>query len=259
MGSKSRNPWGTASRAWLSVQLDAATGLPTELTYNGRTWTYRYNARGLLAGRGVAAGAGRTALGVRILHRAILDRQDHPSERRRKAASSPTSTRTANSIWAAGRAPHSTCSTLRRVYDDDARLLGEWKFSHFANPGGGNDVTEVTLPSQTKVTYEYGRTRTRMRWPERGNFVSAPCMRPEAHEIEHEERQYTPTVLRAARSGRAVGSAPSGQTALSPAAGRPTQPMYGYSTSTLPYFHEFHKPVTITERGPAGGVERTTR
>src|SRR6185503_6484393 len=34
---------------------------------------------------------------------------------------------------------------------------------------------------------------------------------------------------------------------------------YSYSTNILPYFHDFRRPLTVTERGPTGGVERTTQ
>ena len=81
---------------------------------------------------------------------------------------------------------------------------------------------------------------------------------PGGAEIEHEERQYTPAVLRAARLEEPWG-VPRLARRLVTRGGRTYTTDYGYSTSTLPYFHEFHKPVTITERGPAGGVERTTR
>ncbi|MET0214881.1 MAG: hypothetical protein ABW292_17855, partial [Vicinamibacterales bacterium] len=39
---------GNGQARVVSVQFDPATELPTALTYNGKTWSYRYNARALL-------------------------------------------------------------------------------------------------------------------------------------------------------------------------------------------------------------------
>jgi YD repeat-containing protein len=247
---------GNGESRVITIRLDAATGLPTELAYNGRTWSYRYNARGLLETVELPLGAGAPRWTFEYSN-------DQFSIDKITRVVTPQGGAVAYGY--ADRTFHfgSTTATfnvldVRRVYDHDGAPAGEWTFSHFPSPAGSNDVTEVTLPSQTKVTYQYGAyadpNALAGTWQLRFRTVESPS----GAQIEHEERQYTAGVLRAARLAEPWG-VPRIARRLVKRAGQTYTTEYTYSGSTQPYFHEFHRPITITERGPAGTVERATQ
>jgi YD repeat-containing protein len=247
---------GNGQARVVSIQLDAETGLPTALSYNGRTWAYRYNDRRLLE-------EVESPLGPQAPHWKFEYSTEQFSIDKVTRVLTPqggvVTYEYADRDFYFGPVK-ATFNVLgsRRVYDHDGGLAGEWTFFHYANPGGGNDVTEVTLPSQAKIVYEYGPytdpNALAGTWQLRFRSVQDPG----GAEIEREERQYTPTVLRAARLEEPWG-VPRVLRRHITRAGQTYTTEYGYGTSTLPYFHEFHRPLTITERGPGGAVERATQ
>ena len=247
---------GNGQARVVSVQFDPATELPTALTYNGKTWSYRYNARTLLE-------EVESPLGPQGPHWTFEYSTEPFSIDKVTRVVTPqggaVTYEYADREFFFGQVK-ATFNVLaaRRVYDEDGRLAGEWTFFHFANPGGGNDVTEVTLPSQAKIIYEYGPysdpNALAGTWQLRFRTVEESG----GAQVEREEREYTPTVLRAARREVPWG-VPRVLRRRITRGGQTYTTEYSYSTNTLPYFHEFHRPLTVTERGPAGGVQRTTQ
>ena len=246
---------GNGQSRLVSIQFDPDAGLPASMSYDGRTWTYHYNARKLLEEVELPLGAG--APGWRFEYSGEPFSTDKLT-RVTTPQGGVVTYEYADREFSFGGTP-ATFNVLdaRRTYDDNTRLLGEWKFMHFANASGGTDVTEVTLPSQTKVTYTYGTysnpNALAGMWQLRFRTVHSPAGNP----IEQEERQYT-ALLRAARSEQPWG-VPQLARRLVTRGGRTYSTAYTYSSRTLPNFHEFHNPITITERGPTGVVERTRR
>jgi YD repeat-containing protein len=248
---------GNGQARVVAVQIDPGTELPTALTYDGRAWTYRYNARALLE-------EVESPLGSQAPHWTFeystepfsIDKLTRVVTPQGGAVTYEYADR--EFFFAQGVRATFNVLSARRVYDQEGDLSGEWTFFHFANPGGGNDVTEVTLPSGAKITYEYGP------YPDPNALAGTWQLRfrtvqePEGTELEREERQYTPTVLRAARPEEPWG-VPRVLRRLIARGGQTHTTEYGYSENTLPYFHEFHRPLTVTERGPVGGVERRTQ
>jgi YD repeat-containing protein len=247
---------GNGQARVVAVQIDPATELPTALTYNGRAWAYRYNTRALLE-------EVESPLGPQARWTFEYSTEPFSIDKITRVVTPQGGAVTyeyADREFYFGQGVSATFNVLsaRRVYDHESGLAGEWTFFHFANPGGGNDVTEVTLPSQAKISYAYGPytdpNALAGTWQLRFRTVQAPG----GAELEREERQYTPTVLRAARLEVPWG-VPRVLRRLITRGGQTHTTEYGYSTNTLPYFHEFHRPLTVTERGPVGGAERTTQ
>ena len=247
---------GNGQARVVSVRFDPATGLPTALTYNGKTWSYRYNARTLLE-------EVESPLGPQGPHWTFEYSTEPFSIDKVTRVVTPqggaVTYEYADREFFFGQVK-ATFNVLgaRSVYDEDGGLAGEWTFFHFANPGGGNDVTEVTLPSQAKIIYEYGPysdpNALAGTWQLRFRTVEESG----GAQVEREEREYTPTVLRAARREEPWG-VPRVLRRRITRGGQTHTTEYSYSTNILPYFHEFHRPLTVTERGPTGAVERTTQ
>ena len=239
------------------IQIDDATGLPNELTYNNRTWSYSYSAPWQLAEVVSPLGPGGPKwtfeYSTEPFSLGKVTRVTTPE------GGAVVYEYADQEFYVGGPFP-AVFNVLdaRRVYNEEDVLLGEWRFSHFPGTGGGTDAAEVTLPSGTKVFYQYGPyggpNVLAGTWGLRFRYVFAPG----GSEMEREERRYTPTLLRAARVEEAWG-VPQLTRRLVTRAGQTHTTDYSYSTSTLPYFHEFHRPVAITERGATGGVERTTQ
>ena len=246
---------GNGESRLITIRLDEATGLPTSLAYDGRTWNYRYNARGLLE-------AVESPLGAAAPRWTFEYSTDQFSMNKITRVATPQGGAVAygyadRTFYFGGTPATFNVLDVRRAYDYEGGLVGEWTFSHFPSPTGTSDITEVTLPSQTKITYQYGAyadpNALAGTWQLRFRTVESPG----GAEIEHEELQYT-SILRAARLEEPWG-VPRVLRRRVRRAGQIYITEYGYSMSTLPYFHEFHRPITVTERGPDGTVERATQ
>ena len=169
---------GNGQSRLVSIHFDPDAGLPASMSYDARTWTYRYNARKLLEDVELPLGAG--APGWQFEYSGEPFSTDKLTRVTTPQGGVVTYEYADREFSVGGTRATFNVLDVRRTYDHDARLLGEWKFTHFANASGGNDVTEVTLPSQTKVTYESARIRIPMRWPAPGNSDFEPCTRRQA-------------------------------------------------------------------------------
>jgi YD repeat-containing protein len=234
----------------IDVQMDDATGLPTTLTYNGRTWTYAYPVPGQLATVAPPLGPPwRFEYSTEQFSSGKLMRVTTPQN------GAIEYTYEDREFYTGGTPSIFNVLASRRLYDDGQAIGPAWTFTHY--PGQGTDLTEVTLPSGTKVIYVYGAysnpNTLAGTWQLRFRYVQAP----DGSTVEQEERQYT-DLLKASRREEPWG-VPHVARRLITRAGQTHATEYTYSPNDFPNFHEFHRPLTITERGPGGTVQRTTQ
>ena len=144
----------------------------------------------------------------------------------------------------------------RRTSDREAPT-GEWRFEHLASAADAVDQTDVTLPSGTRVSFVYGAASDPNviagHWQLRVRIVRAA----DGSSAEEEERSYGGVQLKAARATEPWYVPRLTRRTIS-RGGQTYTTDYAYSSTASPHFHEYHRPIAITERGPSGGVERRT-
>ena len=226
---------------------------PVSMTYDDRTWTYEYGAAGEVTRVSLPGGS-----------RWEYEYSTDPFEEGKIARVSTPQEGVVEYEYAdrefyepgLGALRAFNVLVSRRTFDRDT-LSGEWRFEHLASSVDAVDKTDITLPSGTRVSFVYGAASDSNviagHWQLRSRIVWAP----DGSIAEEEERTYTGVQLRVARAAEPWYVPRLTRRTVS-RHGQTYTTEYAYSSTASPHFHEYHRPTAVTERGPAGSVERRT-
>ena len=247
---------GNGELRTVHIVMDDEMRLPVSLSFGNRTWTYDYSAPGRLAevilpGQSSGGPNWRYQYASGQFDAGKVTRVTTPQGGAVEYEYSDFSFYQPGS----GTVKQYNALAARRTFDRDA-LIGEWTFDHFTESQDLVDQTDVTLPSGVKVTFVYGAASDPNvlagGWVLRFLYVFAP----DGSTVERDEREYSGPQLLAARTG-VPWYVPRLTRRTIIRAGQAHTTDFAYSATTS-HFHNYHRPTTITERGPAGTVERTT-